>query len=76
MEGVSHDLMTRSRSVEEAKRRGRWRSDASLKRYGKETRVLSELNKIRAVVLDYGVQVQAQLFHMLAGTLRLPPPLP
>ena len=72
--GVSHDLMSRGRSVEEAKRRGRWRSDTSLRRYAKESRVLSELRKVSPAVLEFGGAVQQQLHLLLRGSLRLAPP--
>ena len=38
--GASHDILSNRRSLLEVKRRGLWRSDASLKRYGKEAKVL------------------------------------
>ena len=73
--GVSHDLMAKIRSVADAMRRGRWRSDASLRRYAKETRILAELRKVDPRVLTLGALIEQQLPGLLAGTV-LPPPVP
>ena len=73
--GVSHDLMHRLRTVDEAKRRGRWRTDTSLRRYGKETRILSELRKVDARVLAFGELVAHHLADLLAGRMA-PLPVP
>ena len=69
--GASHDLLTKSRSVEAVKRRGRWRSDSSLKRYGKETRILSELNKVAPQVIELGEAVAKDIVSLLMND-RLP----
>eukprot|EP00973_Karenia_brevis_P059127 8231961-Karenia_brevis.AAC.1 len=55
--GASEDLLRRRRSLQEVRRRGRWMSDSSLKRYAKETRLLAELSKIPEQVLLYGRQM-------------------
>ncbi len=44
--GASHDLLTGSRSLQEVKRRGRWASDESLKRYGKETKLIEVMARV------------------------------
>ena len=59
--GASHDLNLKLRSVEEVKRRGHWRSDSSLRRYGKEGKISAELNKIQQNVKDYGQLVSLHL---------------
>ena len=55
--GASEDLLTKARTVLDVKTRGRWSSDSSLKRYGKQTRLLSELQKVPQEVLHYGEQM-------------------
>ena len=44
--GASDDLPTRRREHLAVKRRGGWATNASLKRYGKETRLLKEIGRI------------------------------
>ena len=63
--GASHDLLTSARTVDAVKRRGRWKSDSSLRRYGKETRILSELNKVAPQVVELGSLVAAELSSLL-----------
>ena len=58
----------------EVKRRGRWADDRSLKRYGKETRLLHELGKIAPAVIEYGMAIEAQLLALLLGDVPIPPP--
>jgi len=72
--GASHDLMSRQRSVEETKRRGRWRSDASLRRYAKETRALAELSKMPAPTRQYGELLAPMLVSVLNGARPCPQP--
>ena len=70
--GASEDLLSRRRSVPEVKRRGRWVSDVSLKRYGKETRLLKELLKVHANVLDFGRYVMEHFVEVMLGTRPVP----
>lgn len=65
--GASADLTTKARTVEAVKRRGRWRSDASLRRYAKESRVLSQLAKVDSSVLRLGESVEEKLEDLLLG---------
>eukprot|EP00973_Karenia_brevis_P011048 1495612-Karenia_brevis.AAC.1 len=44
--GASEDLLNKTRSLPEIKKRGLWKSDASLRRYAKEGRLLTELRKV------------------------------
>ena len=44
--------------MEAVQRRGRWATSHSLKRYGKETRVLTQLNKVPASTLEFGRLVE------------------
>ena len=56
--GVSHDLGCQYRDMLSIKQRGRWKSDASLRRYQKHSRVQAELNKLTA-----DQRAQAQWMH-------------
>ena len=74
--GASEDLLGRKRSLAEIKRRGRWASDMSLKRYTKETRLMSELAKVDPRVIKYGREIQQDISAFLLGVKRPhPPPL-
>ena len=57
--GASHDLLYRRREMEAIKQRGRWRTDASLRRYAKQGKVQSMVanltNEVR-VYADYSMQ--------------------
>ena len=44
--GVSHDLLHRVLTQAEAQRKGRWASARSMRRYAKESRLLSEMHKV------------------------------
>eukprot|EP00973_Karenia_brevis_P065592 9120330-Karenia_brevis.AAC.1 len=72
--GASEDLLTKTRSVADVKRRGLWRSDSSLRRYAKEARLLSELKKVPKPSLDYGRLVLQNLKAILLGEIPAPPP--
>ena len=73
--GASHDLLVKARSTLEVKGRGRWKSDAMLKVYGNEARVLSELRKAPAQVLEFGKLVGLRL-HAIFVDREAVPPLP
>ena len=57
--GASHDLLYRRREMEAIKQRGRWRTDASLRRYAKQGKVQSMVanlsEEVRAYA-DYSLQ--------------------
>ena len=76
--GASEDMLTGKRSVEAIKRRGRWRSDTSLRRYTKETRLLKELSKMAPSLIQFGSFIETHLSecfnlerHIPVETLRL-----
>jgi len=52
--------------------RGRWRSEASVKRYGKAARSLAEAEKVPPVILRYGLQVKAAIGNYFRGLGPLP----
>ena len=70
--GASEDLLSRRRSVQDVKRRGRWVSDSSLRRYGKESRLLKELQKIHPNVLNFGRFVMEHFLEVMLGTVPVP----
>ena len=59
--GPSDDFLHRRRSLPELKDRGRWRSDASVRRYKKPARALKELEKFPEATLVFARLVGAQL---------------
>jgi hypothetical protein len=71
--GASFDLLNRRRSALEVKRRGRWTSESSLKRYGKEARLQHEISKVNPVILAFGQRVLNLLPELLSNPLLLPP---
>jgi len=71
--GVSEDLLAEKRPRPEAQARGGWASLTSLKRYGKQTRLMAELRKVPPEVVDFGTAVSQQLFHFLAHPNEVPP---
>mgnify|MGYP003342547664 CR=1 FL=1 len=66
---MSHDLLHKHRTLPEGKRRGRWASDASLKRYAKESRALSELRKVHPAVIEFGNRIGSLFPKLLAGAV-------
>ena len=73
--GASDDILTKRRSLLEVKRRGQWRTDQSLRRYGKETKAIAEVNKIPPNVLEYGQQVSLNLEAVFHQVIILEPPI-
>ena len=69
--GASDDLLAKRRQLPEVMRRGRWRTDASLRRYAKETRILDEVNKLPRPTLEFGARVSAQLERVLLGQVSI-----
>ena len=72
--GASDDILTRRRSLLEVKRRGQWRTDQSLRRYGKETKAMEELQKLPAETLSYARLVSQNLSEVFNRTMSFPPP--
>ena len=73
--GASDDLLEGRRSKAEVRSRGGWRTEESLRRYGKSARALTELGKMRKATLDYGVAVLANLPGIFSGEVKLRPPV-
>ena len=72
--GVSHDILHRLRTPLEAKIRMRVASDSTLKRYAKQTRVITELGRAPPAVVTFGNRVSALLADVFAGTAVVPSP--
>jgi hypothetical protein len=72
--GVSHDILHRLRTPLEAKLRMRVTSDSTLKRYAKQTRVVSELSKAPPLVVTFGNHVSSLLAAVFAGLASVPSP--
>ena len=73
--GASFDIMSRRRSMEEVKQRGRWATDSSLRRYVKTARLQSELHKMHPAVIQFGKMVMLELPNLLTQfpkILKLP----
>ncbi|CAK0824461.1 unnamed protein product [Prorocentrum cordatum] len=71
--GASEDLLSGARTPEQVMRRGRWATVASLRRYGKETRLLREAAKVDPDVLLFGEIVERNFLDVLRGGPLLPP---
>ena len=64
--GVSHELAAGHRTLAEAKRRGRWAHDRSLKRYAKGGRLAEQMSRLAPAV-----QARCYTCHArLGGILR------
>ena len=74
--GASYDLLMRHRSVAEVKKRGRWASDQSLRRYGKESRVMQEANKLPKATLLFGLHIEAELVTVFHAAPSMASPAP
>ena len=66
--------MSKRREPLMVKRRGGWRTDASLKRYAKETRLQDELRKIHPSIITYGHLVPNNLEKFFRAPQLTPPP--
>ena len=79
--GASFDLFAKRRTLEQVKSRGRWRSDASLRRYGKSTRMQQVEGQLDPSVVKFGNHIinnleQEIVSMMQRGTLTVPLPQP
>ena len=74
--GASEDIASGRRSLDAVKKRGHWRSDTSLRRYVKETRLQAEVHKISRGALEYGRRALDTLESLFrTGATAFPPPL-
>ncbi|CAE8613013.1 unnamed protein product [Polarella glacialis] len=68
--GPSHDMLRRFRSREEAKARGRWASDSSMRRYEAHARVAQEFDKLPDKVKTEAIQATKTLKSAIMKGLR------
>ena len=68
--GPSHDYLAKTRSLADIKRRGRWRSDASVRRYEKSSRVMAQLAKIDKKYLTFMKKAESLLAKVLCQGSR------
>jgi hypothetical protein len=66
--GPSIDFAARSRTLAEIKRRGRWRSDASVRRYEKGGRLNDQMAKLSGAVRDHSLKCELALESLLLRT--------
>ena len=71
--GASEVLPSRLRSALVGTRRGRLRSESSLRRYGKETNLLAGMRGIDPLVIEYGRLNMGNLVGLLSGRVRVNP---
>ena len=74
--GASEDLLAQRRTPEGVLRRGRWRTNQSLKRYGKEAKLMAQVSLIPATTLNFGEKVLGSLEAAFNGGVALHPPTP
>ena len=73
--GAAHDLLFRHRTRPEVKARGRWVTEASLRRYGKTGKVQKMIKAATPAVLQLGHQASLQLRATALGRIApLRPP--
>ena len=70
--GASDDFLTKRRTLEEIKKRGRWRSDSSLRRYEKGGMLAAVLQQLAPSLRQRG----AECLRRIHVTLSEPSPLP
>ncbi|CAE7362076.1 prfA [Symbiodinium pilosum] len=66
--GAADDLLTKTREYAAVKDRGRWRTDSSVRRYGKVGKVQTLLNKMPRWALDYCRRAEASMEAVLSGS--------
>jgi len=70
--GASEDFLRGRRSLHEIQHRGRWRAAASVRRYTKAAKLMTELNKVDPVVISYGEHVLKNLAKFFQQPSLLP----
>ena len=69
--GASHDALTGRRPLSEIKKKGRWRSDQSVRRYEKAAVAMKQLSRLPHDTLKYAVAVESNLEALLL--CQMPP---
>ena len=65
--GASDDLLSRRRSLEQVKARGRSKADENLRRYAKATRLQREMNKMVPNITQLGQNVELNFNQVLTA---------
>ena len=65
--GASEDILRGRRTLAEAQRRGRWRTDTSVRRYCKEAKLMSELGKLDPKIIAFGRASELALPQLFAN---------
>ena len=73
--GASSGALWRTRSLMEIQKRGRWRSEKSVRRFEKHARLLKETSKLSDATRRYGQLVTSRMSRLLSGALPPPPVL-
>jgi hypothetical protein len=71
--GASHDTLVGARSLDQVKARGRWRAEASVRRYEKHARILREAERMGPRARDFGNAVEAKLAEVILGQAMVHP---
>jgi len=81
--GASHDLLTQRRSWVDTQERGRWLTAASLRRYGKRTRLQQRINLMDPALRNFGETILDHFPALLCRAavtgrcaVPIPPPRP
>ena len=72
--GPSIDFLEKRHLETDIKRRARWGSDSSLRRYQKATLALRQASKVPTAILQYGKDVEKSLAQYMFGLAALPQP--
>jgi hypothetical protein len=72
--GASHDAVSHRRSLLSIKRRGRWKSDSSVRNYEKAASALREAHRMPPSAQVYARRVEAGLGEMMLGCRAAPIP--
>ena len=70
--GPSNDFLHHRRDLADIKNRGRWKSDSSVRRYTKATKLQQLAQEINPRVTNYGTAVMANIDEIMAGRAELP----
>ena len=66
--GASHELLARQRPLDEIRKRGRWRTDASVARYEKGGRIQQQLGRLPERLLHHLRRCERRVGAILQGT--------
>ena len=70
--GASHDLLSQRRTYEQVRARGRWKTEQSVRRYGKPAMTMRALGRMDPKIIEYGKAVIENLEGIWLGARGLP----